>query len=75
MEAFGMTPYATTQSRVLALVTASGRYRCQTIAEQRAARILNGKGLLKRDRKDAWVWYPAGVPSRPVLRIVGEVRP
>jgi len=54
-----MNPYATTQSRVLAAVTAAGRYRCQTIGEQRAALKLNAKGLLRRDRKDGYVWYPA----------------
>ncbi|TCN30315.1 SAM-dependent methyltransferase [Sinorhizobium americanum] len=50
-------PQATTQSRVLEAVKASGSYRCETGAEQKAALKLNAKGLIRRDSKDGFLWY------------------
>ncbi|MBZ7921639.1 SAM-dependent methyltransferase [Ensifer adhaerens] len=47
------------QSRVLALIEKHGSYRCETAPEQNAARKLNGKGIIRRDMKDGFLWYAA----------------
>ena len=47
----------TTQSRILRAVDADGSYRCQSESELTAARQLNSKGLIRRDRKDGYLWH------------------
>ncbi|MDK1386348.1 SAM-dependent methyltransferase [Sinorhizobium sp. 8-89] len=49
--------YATNQSRVLDLVKTHGSYRCDTQSEQRAAIRLNERGLIRRDKKDGFLWH------------------
>lgn len=46
------------QARVLESACLAGSYRTVTEAEQKAARKLNGKGMLSRDPKDGAIWYP-----------------
>ncbi|WP_026618325.1 hypothetical protein M728_000365 [Ensifer sp. WSM1721] len=47
----------TTQSRILAEIEAHGSYRCRKPSELTAARHLNAKGLIRRDRKDGYLWH------------------
>ncbi|MBB4185843.1 hypothetical protein GGE07_002493 [Sinorhizobium terangae] len=61
--------HATTQSRIMAEIEANGSYRCASEKEQIAARKLNGKGLIRRDKKDGHLWHDpnAPVPASPAV--------
>lgn len=44
--------------RIMEAALAVGHVRCESKADNASCRNLNGRQLLKRDAKEAWLWYP-----------------
>lgn len=45
--------------RIMETALAVGHFRCESKTDNASCRNLNGRQLLKRDAKEAWLWYPS----------------
>lgn len=70
------------QTAIMERARADGSFRCAAQKERVKCRTLNAKGLLRRDLKDADLWYPAEgargmalvAPAGPVPEIVSMLQ-
>lgn len=58
------------QSAILERARADGSFRCTEHRERVKCRALNAKGMLRRDLKDADLWYPADAGSTHAPAVV-----
>lgn len=45
--------------RIMETALVVGHFRCESKTDNASCRNLNGRQLLKRDAKEAWLWYPS----------------